>query len=183
MGTEGLRAVLHQQQLVILGDPGQRGHVGRLAEQVHWQDRARARRDGRGHGLGIDVEGAGIDVDEHGLGAHVADRLRGGDEREGRGDHLVPGPEIGRAQREVQRVGAGSAGDRVAYPEILGQLVLQCLHVRPENESRALEHVCDRGIDLVPEFVVLALQVDHRDHSSSPSPMLLSVRVITFMFE
>ena len=53
--AEGLRRVLEQREPVPRADRAQRPHRGRVAEQVHRHDRARARRDRGLDGLRIEA--------------------------------------------------------------------------------------------------------------------------------
>jgi hypothetical protein len=61
----GLGRVLDHAQAVAPGDREDRVEIGRLAVEMHRQDRPRARRDRRLDPAGIDVEGRGIGLDRH----------------------------------------------------------------------------------------------------------------------
>ena len=84
--------------------------VGRVAEDVHRQQRRRAIGDrGRG-GVGVEVQGHGVDVGEHRPRALVDRHVGAGHERERARDDLRPVADADRAQRQVQP--GGAAGDR-----------------------------------------------------------------------
>ena len=130
-GPERLAGVLHDREAVGL----ERGHVGRVAEDVHRQQRGGAVGDrGRG-GRGIEVERARVDVGEHRPGVLVEDRVGRGDERERRGHDLVAGLDADRAQPEVQRGGAGGHGARVRDAEPRGEGLLEGSAMRGPSES------------------------------------------------
>ena len=77
---------------VLLGDRAERLHVARVAEHVHRQDPARARRDGRLDGRRVEHERLGIDVGEDGRRALVEHHVGRGHERDRRRDDLVARP-------------------------------------------------------------------------------------------
>ena len=78
-------------------------HIGHLPVEVNGKNRLCARRDLLLDLFDIHCVRRGIDIDKHRRCADVADAPRGGDERHRDGDHLVPGPDAGADQRQVQR--------------------------------------------------------------------------------
>ena len=168
-GAEGLGAVLDDLQTVFLGDRADLVHVGRLAEQVHRQDRARAPGYGGADGLRVDVEAAGQDVHEHRDGAAVADGLGGGDEGEGGGDDLVALADAGGAQGQVQGIGTGGAAEGVTHAKVVGGFLLEGLHIGAEDVAGIGQRLQHGRFDFVFQRLVLTLQVDHRDlHGVTP---------------
>jgi hypothetical protein len=147
--AERLAGVLHDREAVAL----ERGHVGRVAEDVHGQQRARAPRDRGRRGVRVQVERDGVDVGEHRSRALVENRVGRGDERERRRDDLLALPHADRAQREVQPGRAGRDGARVADPKPRGEGRLECGHARPEGELAGAQ-------DLQHEL--LLARADHR---------------------
>ena len=141
----------------------------RAAEQVHRHDRLRPRRDPRGDVVGIEVERDRVDVGEHRRRADARDRLRRGEEREGRADHLVAGADPHRLEGEHERIGAVRDADRVLDAEIGGRLLLKSVDLRPEDEAPRLEHFGEALLQLGDERRVLRLDVDERDHSDEHS--------------
>ncbi len=83
-------------------DPLEGGHVGRVAEDVHRQQRPRALGDGGRGGLRIEVERHRVDVREHRPRPLVERGVGRGDERERAGDDLVAVPHPDRPQRQMQ---------------------------------------------------------------------------------
>ena len=110
----GLRRVLDDGQAERLD----LRHGRDVAEQVHRDDRLRARRERRAHGLGRHAEGLRVDVAEDGPGAGGRDRLGAGVEGEAGHDHVVAGADAERAQRDRERLGAVGHADRVGHAEV-----------------------------------------------------------------
>ena len=156
-GADGLRAILDQVDAAICRELLQGGEVHQLAEQVNRDDGLRARRDPAFDFLGIKAKRAGIDVGEDDLRAHLVDRLRRRDVGERRGDHFVAGTDVQRAQGEGERVGAGVDADAVLRAGVSGDLLLECLHVWPEDVMAARERRFNGRQDLRLQRVVLRL--------------------------
>ena len=74
--------VLHHGQASRPAQLHQRVHVGGDTGLVHGDHRGGGRRDGLLDGAGGDVEGGLLDLGEHRVGAHVANHVGGGDERQ-----------------------------------------------------------------------------------------------------
>ena len=145
-----------------------RRQVGRLAEQVHRDDRLGARRD-RGDGRGrVEVEGVGVDVDEHRRRAQPGHRAGGREERIGRRDDLVARADVERHQRRQQRVGARRHADRVRRLQVGGQLALEALDFRAADEALAVADARDRVEQGLPERGVLCVEVEQRDGHKHP---------------
>ncbi len=125
LGAVGLRGVLDDDQAALPRDGEDRVHVGRLAVEVHRDDRLRARRDGGLELRRVHRVGARVNVHQPRARARVADGRDGGDERERHGDDLVARPDAGGEQRQVQRAGAGVDGDAVAGGAVGGELLLE----------------------------------------------------------
>ena len=104
--AERLAGVLDDREAVAL----QRRHVGRVAEDVDGQQRARAPVIAAAAARRVEVERDRVDVGEHRPRALVEDRVRRGDERERRRDDLLALPHADGAQREVQAGRAGRDG-------------------------------------------------------------------------
>ena len=158
----GLRRVLEHGQAVARGD-GQDGlHVGRVAVEVDRQDHLRARRDRGLERPRVHGEGGLVHVDEDRPRPVQQDRLAGGDEGVGDGDHLVAGPDAVGAQRDRQRVGAVRDADGVARPAESRELLLEEPALVAADEVGAGHDAGDAGVDLRLDPQVLGAQVDHR---------------------
>jgi hypothetical protein len=98
--------------------------------EVHGDNRARARRDRCLDRVRVDVHRTAIDIDEHRARAAVLHDVRGGGERQGRGDHLVArgdanhleGQVQGRRYRNSGRPRAGPRHTRQTVPRTVGSL-------------------------------------------------------------
>jgi hypothetical protein len=147
--AERLRGVLehgHAERLDL-------GHRRDVAEQVDDDDRLRALGQRRAYRLRGDAERLGVDVAEHGPRAGQRDRLGRGVERE-RWDHdLVAGPDAHRPQRQRDGVGAVADPDHVAGAQIVAQLGLERLELRPEDEAARVDDLGDAGLDLLAQWV------------------------------
>ena len=118
-------------------------------------DRLGPARDPPQHVLGIDAEVVlAHDLGEHRLGAAVARRRGGGDERDARDDHLVAGADARGEVRKVQGRGAAAHRDRVRHAEVLGELGLELLRARPQREPSGAERVRHRRDDALVELHV-----------------------------
>ena len=67
----------------------------------------------------VEVERVGPDVHEHRHRAAQHEGVGGGNEGEGRHDHLVPGLEVAQDRRHLQRGGAGMREQRAFRAEVL----------------------------------------------------------------
>ena len=157
--TERLRRILDQRHV----QRGERVEGGGPAEEVHGQQRTRARRDLRRDVFRIDVERHRVDVGEDRRRAALRDRLRGRIEREGRADHLVAGADLERVQREDEGVRAVRDADRPAHAEIGGGFGLEGPILRPAHELLAVENLAEPQLELGDQRLVLGMNVNERD--------------------
>ena len=123
--AEGVRSVVDHLEVVGVGDSLDRIDVARMAVAVHRHDRRRVRRDRRLDPCWIEVERLRVDVDEHRLDAVPEQRVRRGDERERRRDHLARDAQ--RLQRRHQRDRAIGEQRDVLDPEVFAQRRLELL--------------------------------------------------------
>ena len=101
--TVRLAGILHEPQVVALGQVGEPAHIGHLAVQVHRQDAPSARAHRR-HRIGIEVVVALTHVDHDRTRTGLADGLERGDEGLGGDDYLVALPNASRNQSEAQTI-------------------------------------------------------------------------------
>ena len=130
---------------MLLGDRAERLHVARVAEHVHGQDPARARRDGRLDGRRVEHERLGIHVGEHGRRPLVEHHVGRGDERDRRRDDLVARTDAGRPHQQVQPGRAARDGDGVLAAAEGRELLLEVARVRAEPEDAGAQ----RGQDVL----------------------------------
>ena len=97
--------VLHQPEVVPVGERAQGFHFASHAGIVNRNDRFRAVRDGVRHETFVEIQGVGSDVHEHGPGTAQRESICRRDEGERRHDHFV-------ARREVEKKVLPSRGRR-----------------------------------------------------------------------
>ena len=96
LGTDRLGRVLDHEKPAGARQFQDRGEIGRLAIEVHRQQRARVRRERRLDAHGVNVVRGRIRLHRHRPRAHGADREPSGDIGVGRHDHLVARPDFER---------------------------------------------------------------------------------------
>ena len=139
--TERLGRVLEQEDLVAVADGPQRVVVAALAVEVDGENGPDAAALAPPVGerlvekLRIHRPGGGVAVDEHRLGAGVADRVRARRERERGADHLVAGADAEDDERQVERGRAARERERVRDVDDLRELALERVDVRPERRE------------------------------------------------
>jgi hypothetical protein len=155
---------------VLFGDAADRAHVGRLAEQVHRHDRARARCDGAPTGVRVDRQRTRVHVDEDRPRADRHDSHAGERCGQGRDEHLVARADVEGAQAERNRVGAAGDADGEARPAGRGEFGFEQLHLRPEDVPPAGQHAIDGRPNrraVVGGMEVDERQPDERAHSAA----------------
>ena len=83
-----------------------------------------------------------------------------GEERERRGDDLVPRPDIERAQREQDGVRPVGAADRVTRVRESGDRALEARHRLPQNECLVVDDAHEGRDDVVTNRGVLRAKVE-----------------------
>jgi hypothetical protein len=137
--AERLAGVLDDRQAVAL----QGRRVGRVAEDVHRQQCARAVGDRRRGRRRVEVQRDRVDVHEHRARPLVEHGVRRGDEGERRRHDLLALPHTDRAQRQVQAGRARGHGAGVRHAQPGGERGLEGGHARAERElagAQDLEH-------------------------------------------
>ena len=167
LGADGLCRVFYHGEPVGRRHFHDGAHLGRLAVQVHRDDRPRPPCHRRRQLGGVDVERNGVDIREDGLRAEPGDRPGRGEERVGGGDDLVARLDVQRHERDEQGVRAGRHADRVAAPAVCGDGLLERLHLRAQDELLRLQHAVDGLAELVAQRRVLRLEVQQRHLETS----------------
>jgi hypothetical protein len=129
-----LAGVLHQPQVVTLGQVGEPAHVGHLAVKVHRQDAPRARAHGRRDGVGIEVVVALAHIDHDRRRARLAHRLERCDEGLSGDDHLVALPNPGCNQRESQSIESARGANTFRCSAVGGEPTFEALDLRAVRE-------------------------------------------------
>ena len=142
-GAVALGAVLQHAQAVAAGEVPQRRHVRALAEEVHGQQAAGARRHRHLRGGGVHQVGAGLDVreDRHRPGAD--DGGHGRHRRVGDGDHLVARADVQGLQRQEEGVGTVGHPDPVCALDAGGERLLEVAHLLAQDQPTGLQHLAD----------------------------------------
>ena len=120
----------------------QRAPGDRTAEEVHGENRLRARPDLEL--CRVEVERVRVDVDEHGPRPGERDDVGRRRERVGGDEHLVPRLEAKREHREVEGRRSGGDRDRMLDAASTGEERLELGHLRPHREHPGLEHLGNR---------------------------------------
>jgi hypothetical protein len=148
---------------VFRGDRVDGVEVGALAVERDRDDGPRARCDGRFQQLGVEIEGARIDVHVHRPGAQQRHRFGGGDIGEAWRDHLVATADAQRHLRDLQGISAVGHGDAVRHAGVGGQPLLQLAHFRAQDVLAVGQHARDARIDPIADAGLLRLEVDEVD--------------------
>ena len=138
-----LTAVFDDGEVVARCGGGQRRQVSRLAIEMHGHDRPCARADCRGAGCRIHRQRLVIDVDDHRRGAGGDDRQRGVRRRDGRDDDLVARTDAGGAQEQSDGIGAVADADGELRAAGSGELGLERVDFRAEDEPAACRDAVD----------------------------------------
>ena len=113
-GFDRMRAILDEDQAVLLCQGSDGIHFARPAGEVHWQDHTGTWRDAPGDFAGIYAQRARIDIGEDRSRTSMDDGVHRGAEGERCGDHLVARFESSGEQAEVK--GGGTGVDRYRIP-------------------------------------------------------------------
>ena len=143
-------------------DLGDGCHRRQLAEEVHREHRPGPRAQNLFQGFRIEQEVVWIHVGERGTGAGPHDRFRGGDEGIRRHDHLSSGADPGRAQGQLDRVGAVGHADAVRDAREGRVVALEGFHRCTLDEGGARHHVIEPGLDLGRYLSMRSSHVDQR---------------------
>ena len=146
------------------GDIGDGGHRRHLAEEMHWDHSPGLLGQGRLQASRIEQQVIGIHVGERRPGTRADDGLRGRDEGIRRHDHLGSGGHLGRAQGQLERVGA------VAHPNAVRDAGESCVlsleggcHLALD-EGGAAHDLIEACLDLRRHLSVRSPHVHQRYH-------------------
>ena len=145
--AQSVAVVLDQPQAVLLGQALDAGHIPRISQGVGQNDGPGARSDGLGDPFGQGVVAADVHVDEYRNQAVLHDGRNRGREGRRRGDDLVAGMQLARAQlgrsesrdRDQIRRGAGVHHQDIAQAEVVGQAGFEILGEAPGGQPE-IEH-------------------------------------------
>lgn len=158
--TMGLRGILDHAQAVTAGDVEDRVQIGRLAIEMHGQQRAGSRGNRGLDACGVDIMGGGIRLDRDGHGPHTRDRQPCRDISVRGHDHLVARPDIERAQRKDQRIQPIGQPDRMGRAAIGGPVSLEGFDLGAKDIQARGQHTRYSGINLRLEFAVGRAEIE-----------------------
>jgi hypothetical protein len=102
----------------------------------------------------------GIHIHEHRRGPHGADRLSGGKEAEGCGDHLIALADAQASQGQHQGIGAAVAAHGVGHTHGGGEGLLKATDHRAPDVLAAAQHLQHGLVELLAERIELRVQAE-----------------------
>ena len=112
---------------------------------------------------GVDLEGARIDVHEHGCGAEQQRNFRGRGICERRQEDSVTAPDIFGHQRNLQRVCAGADADAMTGAAKSGQFGLELADLGAKDELAMLQHLVQTAAQIGGDTGLLGFEVEKRN--------------------
>jgi len=94
------------------------------------------------------------------------DRGSRGKEGEGSGDDLIPFADAQSLDGQYQSVRSGSAANGVGDAQVCGDLLFQFFDLGAHDVVVVGQHFIDGGLDVVQQWIILCMQVQHRDFHS-----------------
>ena len=159
--ANGAGGVFDDFEVVLLRDRDDGREVGRHAHLVNQKDRLRFRRDCSFDQGRVHVVGRRIDVDEHRLGAAIADRVSRRDVGVRHGDDFIALADARHKKGEVQAGRAVGDGGGVLDANVLRELLLEGGDFRALRDP-ARENDARCGF----RFAFVHDRFDDRDHVS-----------------
>ena len=145
-----VRGVLDDRDPEPRAEQGERIEVDRVPAEVDGEQRPRVRPREVLRVREVEQAGARIAVDEDGRRAAVLDDVRARRERVGRHEHLVAGADVAQQQRQRQTRGARVQAAQIRRLDVLRQLGLEALNLRPARQPPGRQ----RGPDLFERVLV-----------------------------
>src|SRR5712671_2244943 len=130
-----------------------RVHVGSASPEMDWQNGFGFGSDSGFDLRGIDIHRPRVDVSQDRRTARMDDRVDGGTESHGRGDHFITGSNTRGQHAQVHRRGARADGGRKALAFIQAKLLFKTSHPRAGADPAGLKTAYD-----VVNFVLLDLR-------------------------
>ena len=157
----GLSGVLHDGQLVAVGQCRQCVHIGGEPVQVNRHYCGGARADERRYRPRVDSAGR-RDVGETGSGAGPENGVERGGKGERRRDDLVAGADADGLQGDFERCRAIAHGHRMTCPRHRGTELLEAGHHRPLRELAAAQYFENEGLHVRAEIRLADTDRDRR---------------------
>ena len=147
--AEGLGGVLHDAQVVLLGDGVEPVAVHRQPGKIDGNDRPGGGRDGGLDAAEVEVARDRVDLDEDRLRPDIEDDVARGNPGKRGGDDLVTGADACDVQGNLHRAGAGIEGAHGPASAIFGEFGLEGLHLRARGDPAGAQHLGHAGDGLV----------------------------------
>src|SRR5690606_20201821 len=177
----GLGCVLDDGDPSPLGDLEDSRHVDRLTVEVHRDHSCGALVQCLGHAFGSQEKGLRIDIHEPRGPSYRRDGSGRGDERVGRHDHLVAGPDTQGGERQAQSVRAVGDPDRLFCAAVLSPPLLEILDMATPDETGGRHDRIPRLLEPLGQRVMHGREVEKRDvHPASSSAPARTLRVASF---
>ena len=127
--------------------------------------------DRRRNRLWIDQATATLDVDADRARAGMLHSQRARDERVGRDDHLVAGPDARRLHHDRQRRRARCDADALAHTTVGGKVCLELRDLFAQDEPARGQHAVEDCVQVFGQWFVLPSKVGkwHCDHCGPTS--------------
>ena len=130
----GLASIFDDHHPVLRSEFQNQVHRRRQAVKMDGENGAGAGGDRAGDLGGVKVGGARVNIHKYRSRAHIQNRFDGRDKRVGGGDHLIPGLDAQRQQRQVQGAGAGIYRNAMLDATESGEFPLEFLHLFTQNK-------------------------------------------------
>src|SRR5262249_1658691 len=163
-----LSRVFNHDELVTAGDLNNWIHLCHKPVQMDRQNRFRPGRDYRLDYIWIHRPAVGIHVDKNRRRAAIKNCRRRRHKCHGDCDHLIPGANSSRKQRQVKRRGPAVECNTIPNTAICRKAFLESGHFRAEHKLRAIDHSRYGNVDFRLYFLALGLQVEERYHGPFP---------------
>ena len=150
-----LAGVFDHHQPVLVGKLSDGIHVGGVPVQMHGNNGFGAARDGSLDRLYVQRVRVWIDVHQYRCGPGMRYAERGGDEAVGRSDDLVARANVESPQRQLEGRCAGVHTDRIGRVTESGKLLLEQVHLAPQDEVCLLDYLRNRLINFRSDGPVL----------------------------
>ena len=164
LGTDSLRIVLHYPQTVFLSQCQNRAHIATLTEQMHRHNGFRPRSYRPSDMFHPHIKRPIIHIHQYRSQSQQTDYLGRGHIRKCRYDHLVSGLQSQSHQRDLQCIRTVSAADHMLHSQIIRQMFLELLHLRPLDKSAAAQDLGNRLIHFRFNLLILPPKIYHPEH-------------------
>ena len=162
-GADGLGSIFNDRDAMLVCHRQDLVHGSRLTEQMDWNDGLCSIGDRGLQQARVHVIGRIVHVHEHRRCPGTGNTTSGGKEGEGWHDHVISGSDIQGHQGHQKRIGATGYTNGVPHPQVGGQLLLQCLHLRTQDAHLRCGHSEEGFLEFGSVGLILKFEVEKRD--------------------